>query len=153
MGNQLINSKKHLVIAKKDQSKQYLMADGEYVNVIVNAEQSDGAYVISDGTMEPGSFVPNHYHKWEDQTFHVIEGELEAKIGDQVVIISAGDSIHCPRGTAHFIKNIGPSTARLLSYMFPGDYAEAFFAETSRQNTRGEMDFDLIEKKFGVVYL
>lgn len=113
----------------------------------------DGAYVISDGVIAPNSSIPDHYHKWEDQTFHVLEGRLEAKIGDKVVTLEAGDSVHCPRGISHYMKNTGETSARLLSYIFPGHQAEDFMAETSRQNNRGEVDLKLIEEKFGVVYL
>lgn len=129
------------------------MSKTEYTGVVVGKDATDSEYVISDGVIAPGGFIPDHYHKWEDQTFHIIEGHLEAKIGDTVQRISTGDSIHCPRGVSHYIKNIGDQPAKLISYIFPGDWAEEFMAETSRQTHAGEHDFELIEKRFGVVYL
>jgi hypothetical protein len=51
------------------------------------------------------------------------------------------------------MKNIGETDARLISYIFPGDWAEDFMAETSRQVKSGKQDLKLIEEKFGVVYL
>ena len=129
------------------------MASGEYTHVIVGAAQSDSEYVISEGTMHPGGSIPDHYHKWEDQTFHIIKGQLEAKMGDETFFVGPGDSIHCPRGISHYMKNIGDETAHIVSYVFPGIWAEAFMEETSRQNNSGEIDFKLIEEKFGVVYL
>ncbi len=144
---------KELVVSKKDASPKYWMSKGEYTNIIVNASQTDNEYVITDGIIEVNGFVPNHYHKWEDQTFHIMEGEVEAKIGDKWYQLEVGDTIHCPRGIPHFIKNNGKSTARLVSYIFPGNWAEDFFAETSRQNHEGQHDKQLIEEKFGVVYV
>ena len=144
---------KKLVISKKDENPKYWMAKGEYTNIIVNAKQSNSEYVITDGIIEPQSFVPDHYHKWEDQTFHVLEGELEVKIGDDHYNLSPGDTVHCPRGISHYIKNIGKHNARLVSYIFPGDWAEDFFAESSQQNHSGKKNFSLIEEKFGVVYV
>ena len=79
--------------------------------------------------------------------------KLEAKIGEEVFKMGVGDSIHCPRGTSHFIKNIGQTDAKLISYIFPGDWAEDFFAESSKQNHSGKRDLKLIEEKFGVFYL
>lgn len=146
-------TKKELVVSKKDESPKYWMSKGEYTNIIVSAQQTNNEYVITDGIIEVGSFVPDHYHKWEDQTFHIIEGKVEAKIGEQFYELTAGDTIHCPRGISHFIKNIGTSNARLVSYIFPGYWAEDFFAETSRQNKAGEHDKNIMEEKFGVVYL
>ena len=64
-----------------------------------------------------------------------------------------GDSIHCPRGVSHYMKNTGSTDAKVISYIIPGYWAEDFMAETSRQNQSGEVDLDLIEKQFGVVYV
>lgn len=153
MEQKISKTNKQLVISKKDANPSYMMAKGEYTNVIVNVEQSGGAYVISDGIIAPNSSIPDHYHLWEDQTFHVLEGKLEAKIGEQIWVLEAGDSVHCPRGISHYMKNIGETNARLLSYIFPGHQAEAFMAETSRQNNTGELDLKLIEEKFGVIYI
>lgn len=147
------HTNKVLVVNKKDSSKKYWMAKGEFTNIIVNAAQTNNEYVITDGVIEPGSFVPDHYHKWEDQTFHVMAGNLKAKIGEEWYELSEGDTIHCPRGISHYIKNEGATTARLVSYIFPGTWAEELFAETSRQNQTGEFDAKLIEEKFGIVYL
>jgi quercetin dioxygenase-like cupin family protein len=146
-------TKKRVIVSKKDESPKYWMSKGEYTNVIVNAKQADNEYVITDGIIEANGFVPDHYHKWEDQTFHILEGEVDAKIEDKWYKLSAGDTIHCPRGTSHFIKNNGQSIVRIVSYIFPGNWAEDFFAETSKQNNSGKRDLQLIEKKFGVVYL
>jgi hypothetical protein len=51
------------------------------------------------------------------------------------------------------MKNIGSSEAKVISYIFPGEWAEDFMAETSRQNQTGRLDLELIEKKYGVVYV
>ena len=126
---------------------------GEYTNIIASAKQTNNEYVITDGIIAPNGFVPDHYHKWEDQTFHLMEGKVEAKIGNKWYELNVCDTVHCPRGISHFIRNNGNSTARLVSYIFPGTWAEAFFAETSKQNYSGERDLKLIEEKFGVVYL
>ena len=147
------DTNKELVVSKKDETPKYWMSKGEYTNIIVKSEQANNEYVITDGIIEPNGFVPDHYHKWEDQTFHIMEGEVEAKIAEKWYNLSAGDTIHCPRGISHFIKNNGNSNARIVSYIFPGKWAEDFFAETSKQNNSAERDLKLIEEKFGVVYL
>ena len=154
MKHQRIDStNKQAVIKKAGKSKKFWMTEKEFTGIVVGKEATDSEYIISDGIIEPGGFIPDHYHKWEDQTFHVLTGELEAKIGDDTIQVSAGDSIHCPRGTSHFMKNIGDTEAKLISYIFPGDWAEDFMAETSKQVKTGNIDLELIERKFGVVYL
>ncbi|WP_170326638.1 cupin domain-containing protein [Ruegeria arenilitoris] len=144
---------KRTVVSPWDGSKKFWMSETEYTGVVVGKDATANEYVISDGLIGPGGAIPDHYHKWEDQTFHIIEGELLAKIGDKVLKIGPGDTVHCPRGVSHYMKNVGDSPAKLVSYIFPGDWAEDFMAETSRQNHTGERDFALIEERFGVVYL
>lgn len=142
-----------MVINSGGSTKKFWMTEDEFTGIIVGKDASDSEYVITDGIMTPGAFVPAHYHKWEDQTFHVIQGTLEAKIGEETFRLAAGDTIHCPRGISHYLKNIGDVDAKLISYIFPGDWAEDFFEETSRQVKSGEFDFALIEERFGVVYI
>jgi len=144
---------KKVVVTAWGNSKNYMMADDEFVGIVVGKEATNSEYVVSNGVIAPGAFIPDHYHKWEDQTFHIIEGQLEAKIGDAHFTLGPDDTVHCPRGESHFMKNIGHKQARLISYIFPGDWAEDFMAETSRQNRDNQRDLELIEKRFGVVYL
>lgn len=144
---------KELIVRKKDESPKYWMSKSEYTNVIVNSKQANNEYVITDGIIEPNGFIPDHYHKWEDQTFHIMEGKIEAKIADKWYKLGVGDTIHCPKGISHFIKNNGTSNARIVSYIFPGTWAEDFFTETSKQNHSGKIDLKFIEEKFGVVYM
>jgi quercetin dioxygenase-like cupin family protein len=145
--------KKKAIISQWDDSKKFWMADGEFTAIVVGKEATGDAYVITNGVIASGGFVPDHYHKWEDQTFHVIEGSLEAKIGDEEIQVEAGDTIFCPRGVSHYMKNIGSEPAKLISYIIPGDWAEDFMAETSSQNQEQAFDPKLIEQRFGVVYL
>lgn len=153
MNKKTPETKKKTVIKKWNSSKKYWMTENEFTGMVVGKEATNSEYVITDGIIEPNGFIPDHYHKWEDQTFHIIEGELEAKIGNKTFRISSGDTIHCPRGTSHYMKNIGSENAKVISYIIPGDWAEDFMAETSIQVKSGKMDLKAIEEKYGVVYL
>lgn len=122
------------------------MTENEFTGMVVGKEATNSEYVITDGIIEPNGFVPDHYHKWEDQTFHIIQGELEVKVGDKTFRISSGDTIHFQRGTSHYIKNIGNENAKIISYIIPGDWAEDFMTETSKQVKSGKMNLKLIEE-------
>ncbi len=145
-------TRKQVVVSPWGDSKKFWMAEQEYTGVVVGKEATDGEYAITDGVIEAGGHIPEHYHKWEDQTFHVIEGKLEARIGGVTHQIGPGDTIHCPRGVPHYVRNLGGTTAKMISYVFPGHWVEDFMAETSRQNNEGKPDRALIEERFGVVY-
>ncbi|MGB0886123.1 MAG: cupin domain-containing protein [Chitinophagales bacterium] len=153
MSKKITETTKKLVIKKWESSKKFWMTENEFTGIVVGKEATNSEYVITDGVIEPNGFIPNHYHKWEDQTFHIIKGELEIIIGNEKMTVSSGDTIHCPRGIAHYMKNVGNENAKLISYIFPGDWAEDFFAETSRQVKEGKPNLKLIEEKFGVIYL
>ena len=153
MSERIEKTTKKLVIKKWESSKKFWMTENEFTGIIVGKEATNSEYVITDGIIEPNGFIPNHYHKWEDQTFHIIEGTLEVVIGEEKMIVDSGDTIHCPRGIAHYMKNIGKENAKVISYIFPGDWTEDFFTETSRQVKEGKPNFKLIEEKFGIVYL
>ena len=149
-------SKKMIIQNWNGNHQKYWMSSTEYTGVVVGKDDTNGEYVISDGIIGPGGFIPDHYHKWEDQTFHVISGQLEAKIGqtsEEFIAIGPGDTIHCPRGISHYIRNVGTEEAKLISYIFPGHWAEDFMDETSKQNHTGKQDLKFIEDKFGVVYI
>ena len=152
MSKKIEATNKKTVISGWHEGRKYFMAQDEFTSIAAGKDDTNSEYVFGSGEIGPGGFIPDHYHKWEDQTFHILEGTLEAKIGDQVFTVGAGDSIHCPRGISHYMKNTGDTTAKMISYIFPGDWAEDFMAETSRQNETGERDLALIEERFGVVY-
>ena len=144
---------KKTVVSAWGDSRKFRMSESGYTGVVVGKEATDGEYVITDAIVEPGGDAPEHYHKWEDQTFHVIEGEIEARIGGKTWRIGKGDTIHCPRGVSHYVRNTGDTTAMMISYVVPGHWAEDYMAETARQSQEGKPDLDLIEERFGVVYI
>lgn len=147
------STSKLTVVHSGGSTKKFWMTEKEFTGIIVGKTATQSEYVITDGIIAPGGFVPAHYHKWEDQTFHVLQGTLEAKIGEETFKLGVGDTIHCPRGILHYLKNVGENEVKLISYIFPGDWAEDFFEETSRQVQCDQFDFALIEERFGVVYL
>ena len=55
---------------------------GCWIGYCLNASNSE--YAITDGIIKPNGFVADHYHKCVDQTFHIIEAELERKLETKV---------------------------------------------------------------------
>lgn len=147
------NTNKHAAIAIGGSKRKFWMTDREFTGILIGKEATNDEYVITEGTIDVEGYVPDHFHKWEDQTFHIVQGTVETKIGDETHILNAGDAVHCPRGISHFIKNIGREEVKVISYIFPGTWAEDFFEETNRQIQSGQIDHEKIEKEFGIVYL
>jgi mannose-6-phosphate isomerase-like protein (cupin superfamily) len=102
---------------------------GDRYTFLVTGAQSDGAYFIMEALVPPEGGPPPHIHHREQESFYVLEGTLEIRMGDRVVQASAGDFVHIPCGMVHCFHNTGASTARLLLIFSPGGI-ERFFEET-----------------------
>jgi len=51
-------------------------------------------------TVEEGTLLPEHHH-FHEQWTHVIEGEMEFRIGDEVQLLKAGMTAHVPPDVPH----------------------------------------------------
>jgi mannose-6-phosphate isomerase-like protein (cupin superfamily) len=73
---------------------------------------------------------PLHIHLIQDETFHVLEGELTVKVGDELVEAKAGDFLFIPKGTVHTYVNLKQARARAVGNLAPGGFDD-FVAELS----------------------
>ena len=81
------------------------------------------------GGPPPGGGPPLHIHTREDETFYVLDGEVEFLLGEETVTARRGDFVNIPRGTVHRFINTGTDTARLVLTFTPAGI-EQWFAET-----------------------
>ena len=58
-------------------------------------------------TVLPGQVCPNHFHEHIKETFFVIKGDVEMRIGDEAVEMHAGDKLTMPPGTWHTFTSVG----------------------------------------------
>ena len=89
---------------------------------IVNADLGAEALTIADVNLAPGAAAPNHTHPTEEAMV-VIEGELEAVLGDETIRVVAGNTILAPPGVRHGFANRSNTTARVLG-IFPTNKVE-----------------------------
>jgi quercetin dioxygenase-like cupin family protein len=74
---------------------------GDLYRFLVTGEETGGAYFAMEAVVPPGGGPPPHIHRNEDETFYVLEGEVEFLLGDRIVTGGAGDFVNVPRGTVH----------------------------------------------------
>ena len=97
-------------------------------SLLVNAEQTGGAYELMKFTV-PGDFgPPPHIHRREDECFYVVDGCFDVMVGDETVTAEAGTYIHLPRGVPHSFRNKTSSMASFLCWVLPGNLAGFFDA-------------------------
>lgn len=92
----------------------------------VTGDDTNGQYAMFEMIDTAGGEAPLHCHPWEE-TFYILEGEIEIQAGDFQQIVSAGAMSHIPANTAHRFKVRSPM-ARALHIVSPASGA-AFYRE------------------------
>jgi uncharacterized cupin superfamily protein len=75
----------------------------------------------------PGGGPPPHRHDFEE-SFAVLEGEIQATFRGVKSVVRAGETIHVPANAPHQFHNSSRQPARLLCICSPAGQ-EDFFAE------------------------
>jgi mannose-6-phosphate isomerase-like protein (cupin superfamily) len=93
----------------------------------VTSEDTGGAYTITEETWPPQIGPPPHIHHTQEETFYVLEGEMEF-VTDELSTRAAGSLVRIPRGVLRDYRNVGSEPARVLVLYAPGGF-EGFFEE------------------------
>lgn len=107
---------------------------GELHTFKVVGEDTGTAFALWEQTTPPGAGPPPHIHHAEDESFYVLEGELEFIAGGGAIRANTGSFVHVPRGTLHTFKNVGTVPARFLAMVAPAGF-EKFFEEIGEPAT------------------
>jgi len=102
---------------------------GDRYTFLATGEETGGAYFAMEAWVPSGGGPGPHVHTREDETFYVLEGEIEFTLGDDTVVAGPGDFVNVPRGIVHCFHNAGTETARLVLTFTPAGI-EGFFRET-----------------------
>jgi quercetin dioxygenase-like cupin family protein len=71
---------------------------GSLMTFLVEGRDTGGQFALMEYRAKPGNEPPPHWHEFEDETLYVLEGELEAYLGDQILRIGPGEVLFIPRG-------------------------------------------------------
>jgi quercetin dioxygenase-like cupin family protein len=110
-----------------EQKRLFRNYQGGYFSTLISPEQSAGTLAILEFVLPAGAEPPPHIHTLEDETFYVLEGVLEVRIGETLHVLTAGDTIFAPRNIAHSFK-IATEKARFLNLITPGTLWAYFMA-------------------------
>ena len=90
---------------------------------------TDGRFAVVEHPLAPGILAgPTHVHHREDEASYVLEGQITAQIGDQVIQAPAGTLLFKPRGIPHTFWNQSSMPARVLEIIAPAGL-ERYFEE------------------------
>ncbi len=123
----MINAPAAKVLGPADGHAGFLGSIG--VRFMIDGIESGGGFSLVEHPMSPHALAaPLHRHAREDEYSFVLEGQVGALLGDEVVIGSPGDLIFKPRDQWHTFWNAGDEPARLLEIIAPAGF-EGFFRE------------------------
>ena len=86
--------------------------------VLVNSNQGAESLFVGHLIVGAGKVVTTHIHPDSEEAMVIVEGTLEAILGDDVVAVSAGDTVLAPAGVKHGFVNRSQDSATVLA-VFP----------------------------------
>ena len=100
---------------------------GDTYTVIISGEDTNGRFCLVDMHIPPGGGPGLHRHDFEE-TFILLEGEMEATFRGAKTTVRAGETLHIPANAPHKFHNASATPVRLLCICSPAGQ-EKFFAE------------------------
>ena len=134
---------------------------GDLVTFKITGEDTNGAFTLGEEVTPPQGGPPPHLHTHEDETFYVVEGELEFVVGESTISAGAGSVVHGPRSIPHSFRNVGSTPSRMAVIITPAGL-EGFFEEAGEPVTdpssppKGPPDVErlvTVAQKYGIKIL
>src|SRR5215204_1935469 len=114
------------MIALSSGEPKELLYDAGSARLLVNSEDTNGAWSLVELAEKPGYHTNLHRHNYTDEAFYVLEGTLTVKIKDKITEYTSGSYVLIPRGTPHAQGNAGKVPVKLLLTMTPGGFEQSF---------------------------
>jgi quercetin dioxygenase-like cupin family protein len=114
-----------IVTSADDPAAVHLSLVGNTYTILVSGEDTAGRYSLIDMYVPPGGGPPPHRHDFEE-SFTVLEGEIEATCRGDKVTVRSGQVIQIPANAPHQFRNNSAQAARLLCLCSPAGQEELF---------------------------
>jgi len=124
-----------------------VLGPGDIYTFLATTEETDGAYFVLEGMVPPEAGPPPHIHHDQDESFYVVEGQLDIMVDGEAREAKAGDFVHVSKGSPHSFFNRSQTVATFV----PAGNAEQFFREamdetTDRNATPPSLDDAMIQR-------
>ncbi|WP_036603524.1 cupin domain-containing protein [Olivibacter sitiensis] len=111
----------------------YVSVMGDTYRILIAGKQTDNAYAAIDMLVPTGGGPGPHAHPDFEETFYVIEGEIEVTSETGTYIAGKGSYVVIPKGgMVHQFKNKAETTAHLLCVVVPSGLEELFLEAGTR---------------------
>jgi len=120
------NPSRSLTLAQPD-NLPHIGLVGDTYTITVTGEQTGGRFCVIDMHIPPGGGPPPHRHDFEE-TFILLEGEMEATFRGKKSTVRAGETLNIPANAPHQFHNTSTKPVRMLCICSPAGQ-ENFFME------------------------
>ena len=146
-------SKSGSTLRQRNEGKQIRIFGGVEFLVKVSSEESSGAFTLLDNINPAGTFLPPHVHAREDETFYVLEGEMEFHIDGQILRGGPGTTVFLPRAVPHAFKVLSSTPARVLVLTIPGGFERCMEELSSLEDPSDMSKVFQVCARYGIEFL
>jgi quercetin dioxygenase-like cupin family protein len=120
------DTRRNLVVSNPENTHaQHLGVVGDTYTILLSGMDTAGRYTLIDMHVPPGGGPPPHRHDFEE-TFILLDGELQATFRGEQRTVRAGETIHIPANAPHQFHNASSKPVRMLCICLPAGQEEFF---------------------------
>jgi mannose-6-phosphate isomerase-like protein (cupin superfamily) len=121
------NLERNLAVAQPNTNQKlpHIGVVGDTYTILLASKDTAGRFCLIDMHIPPGGGPPPHCHDFEE-TFAVLEGELDATFRGTKRLVRAGETINIPANAPHQFHNSSSQPVRLLCICSPSGQEEYF---------------------------
>jgi quercetin dioxygenase-like cupin family protein len=119
-------TKKSVITLSAHEGTTVSVAGGNY-RILISGKETGGEFATIEMLVPPGGGPGPHAHPDFQESFYVVEGEVEVQSEEGVYTATKGAYIVIPKGgMVHGFKNKSPQPAKLLCVVVPSGLEEMF---------------------------
>src|SRR5207247_6048270 len=111
---------RNFVLARpnEDQSLPHIALMGDTYTILLSGDDTNGRYCLIDMMIPPGGGPGPHRHDFEE-SFTILEGEIETNFRGQQSVVRAGETVNIPASAPHSLSSAPRAPGRLLCLSAP----------------------------------
>ena len=130
------NLQRNLVVHNPESKEAlHLGIVGDTYTILLSGKETAGQFCLIDMHVPPGGGPPPHRHDFEE-TFVLLDGELEATFRGEKRTVKTGETVHIPANAPHQFHNSSSKPVRMLCVCSPAGQEEFFELLGTRLATR-----------------
>ena len=99
------------MLTKHDQGEVLNFDWGQIIWLVSGAQNTSNTMTFGRVTIKAGHANPRHSHPNCDEILHLLSGQIEHSLGDEKLLMNAGDTISIPTGIVHNARTLGDEDA------------------------------------------